>query len=673
MDRERGQEIEEYKRKLARSDKALENAKQEVEKAAQRLKQLRYEQARLQEQAAKEVATAKNDVDGANHRVKVIQQRLDALNQQLSASKRAVIEHYAPLLTDHLAHARLFAAQQIINAVEQVPPHWRANQERIEHGIAEAQRLLGEAHRAERASRLADAESLVDQALARCADLPQAQSFKASLRPEAPTHLETSIERGNVALTWKPSPSRGVRYIIVRSQGKAPLSERDGFRLATVGTCAWRDESVAPARRLWYAVFAERGSARSARAAISAAVLVVPDVADVQAEASDGAVELRWRLPRHAQSIRVVRNEMHAPGTPDDGQVFTLGESTHFGDTHLSNGRRYHYRIYCEYTGPDGDMLRSEGIAATSIPTPGLAVVPELTLSGKTGITNHTIRIDAPPPTLGTLVIYRTGAPPGLLAGTKVPVDQHKPLLGPDCHTVSGQSDVLFQAGEYFYTPVVLFQQMAYIGEPRVYRYCPPVRQPKATDIPGQGIEVCWTLPPGCDSAEVRCVALAPGAAMPSVALVPRGATSDAVYVARGLLRGEYTLHVLARYQFAGQIVYSSEKTLQVTHAAPVRIRYALQTQRGFMGRVHVELVMCADEPVARPGIQVVYGRETITSPADGHPLAVFADSPLPAMTWTMDLPEFTPESGARVYVFPDPSPQDADVVFEYAPALPLK
>jgi hypothetical protein len=390
-------------------------------------------------------------------------------------------------------------------------------------------------------------------------------------------------------------------------------------------------------------------------------------VLDVQSEGSDGAIELRWRLPRDAHSIRVVRHEAHSPSMPDDGEVFTLGETTHFDDMHLANGRRYYYRIYCEYAGPDGDMLRSEGVAATSIPTPEITA-PDLTLRGTPGITNHAVQIDVSLPTVGTLVVYRTRTAPGLPTGTKVPADQHKPLLGHDCHTVSGQRDMLFQAGEYFYTPVVLFQQMAYIGEPRVYRYCPPVGQLKATDIPGQGIEARWTLPPGCDSAEVRCAAARPSAATPSVALVPRGATANAVYVARGLPRGMYTLHVLARYQIAGQIVYSSEETLQVTHAAPMRICYALQTQRGFMGRVHVELVMRADEPVARPGIQVVYGREPITSQTDGRPLASFAGSPLPATNWTMDLPEFTPEPGARVYVFSDPSPQDADVVFEYAP-----
>lgn len=605
---------------------------------------------------------------------KELQRELEALKRRDEASRQRHISEVAPLLASHMARAELVAAQGIVKEFSILPPQWSRDAQRFEHGIAEAKRLLEEAKCAERASRLVDAELLVDQALTMCADLPQAQAFKASLRPEAPTHLEVRVECGCAALTWAPSPSRGVRYVVIRSEGTLPLSARDGFKLATVETCAWRDEGAPPAQRLWYAVFAERGSTRSAHAAISnAAVLVVPDVLDVQAESSDAAVELRWRLPRDASSIRVVRNETHPPRTPDDGHVFTLGETTHFDDTHLADGRRYYYRIYCEYVGPDGDMLRSEGVTATAIPTAAPVTVSELTLSGVPGIINHSVRVDAPPPAQGTLVVYRTRTAPALMAGMKVPDDQHTSLLGADCHTVTGGLDMLLQAGEYFYTPVILIQQMAYIGKPQAYRYCPPVRQLKARDIPGQGVELHWTMPSGCDSAEVRCGAAAPDAATSLVALVPCGATSDVVHVVHDLPRGVYRLHVLVRYQFAEQIVYSSEETLQVAHLAPVRIRYALQTQHRFMGRVRATLVMRADEPVALPGVQVVYGREPITSPSGGRPLAVFAGSPFPATTWTMDIPEFTPEPGARVYVYPDPSPQPADIVFEYAPTMSSK
>jgi hypothetical protein len=604
-------------------------------------------------------------------------QELDALKQLDEMAIRRHIADAAPLLASHMAQAEYVAAHGIIKEFATRPPQWADDARRIERGITEAQRLLGEAQRAERISHMGEAESLIDQALAVCADLPQAQAFKVSLRPEAPGRLEARVEQGSVALTWMPSPSREVRYVIVRSAGKSPLSAHDGAQLVTVDTCAWRDEHVPPAQRFWYAVFAERGSAISTRGATTAApVLLAPDALDAQVEGSDAAVTLSWRLPRGVRSIRVVRNDTYPPQTPDDGDVFTLGETTHFEDTHLINGCRYHYRIYCEYDHPDGGALRSESVTMSATPTAAPASVPELTLHGANGITNHTVIIEAPAPAVGTLAIYRTRTEPALGAGARVPTGQHEALLGADCHKVDGQRDMLFQPGAYYYVPVVLYQRTAYIGATQTYRYFPPVRQLKAQEIPGQGIELRWIWPKGCDTAETRCVAVAPGVlAQPVVALVARttsSGSSEAVYMARDLPRGVYTLTVLARYQVAGQIVYSNEETREIAHVAPVRVRYALEkTQRGLLARTHMALALSADEPVALPGFQVVYGHEPLTSPANGHLLAVFAGSPSPTMTLAIDLSDFTPEPGAHIFVFPDQSPLAANVVFDYAPMLP--
>lgn len=678
--------IKEYQRRLAKTRSQVEGTQRERDRALQQLKALRGEQQRLtseRDDALKQVAQARADAKSDSEdakdakcrtaqereRAEDLQRRLDALSQRIADGEDELIRKYGPVLATYMSRVELVAAQAILKSFATLPPQWAGDAQRISRDITAAQRLLDEAKRA--MPQVERAEALVEEALAKCADLESARDFKATLPPAPPSHVRVAREGDAVALTWDPSSSRDVRYAIVRSIGRPPLSVRDGQRLATVADCFWRDMDAPPARPLRYAIFAERGRTVSIQPALADTELtLLPDVSGVQIEASDAKVVLGWRLPRSAYSVRLVRetsDDQALPFASSDAQSFSLGQASRYEDTGLVNGRHYCYRIYCEYAGLDGTMLRSEGIVASATPSLPPSAVPALTMRGVDGITNHTVHLDAPAPERGSLIIYRTTEAPSITPGATVPVAHLKRLFGFDCREGQAGRDTLPWPGVYVYTPVILFQETALLGEPQPYHYCPAVRHLKPVDDATNGIELRWRWPSiKCDIAEVRYQLVTANSAEPTVILVNREARADeGMCVLRHLPRGEYRISVLARYQFKGEVVYSSEEAVQLFHAAPVRVRYALHTQHGLMGRRYA-LVLTADHPVALPDIRIVYSHGAIASPSDGRILRIFSpDSPLPTSTWTARLPDLSSEPDAQIGVFPVYAAAGADIVFE--------
>lgn len=643
--------------------KAQANAKVEQERLERELREAeKHAQAEAKEGQMKS-ADARQREEAARAEAQRFRQELAESKRREAENERERISEVGPLLAGYMTRAELVAAQGIIKSFATLPPQWTEYARRIEPDMAEAKRLLDEAMRAMPVER---AEALVDEALAKCVDYEPARAFKASLLPAPPSGLTARCERGEVVLTWNPSPSQLVRYIVVRSVGSRPLSTRDGNRMAAVGECAWRDTDAPPARPLYYAVFTERNAMTSQLVVVETAVTILPDVSDVQTEASDATITLSWRLPGKAHAVRVIRNDAHVPQSISDGQAFSLGQTSRFMDTGLINGRQYFYRVYCEYTGLDGQILRSEGVGAYAIPALPPSVVPALTMRGVDGITNHTVYLDFAEPERGSLVIYRTTEAPPVLAGTTLPSTRYKEIFSFDCHEVISKRDTLLSPGAYTYTPVILFQQTAFVGKPQPYLYAPNVRSLKVADDPANGIQLRWRWPSlKCDIVEVRSQPVAASETIPSVVQVNRAGSEDGICVLRNLPRGEYKISVRARYQFKGQIVYSSEEVVHVIHVAPVRVRYRLERAHGFMSRRTV-LVLTADQPISLPDIRIVYGRGPLTAPGDGRTLCDYSpDSPLPASTWTVNLSDLPSEPDAQVHVFRKHETTETDIIFQ--------
>jgi len=670
--------IDEYKKRLADSTTQARDSQRKLRLAERQLEAMKKEKEGLakerddaQRRVAEAQALAHNMSEEAQNRellerkkAEDIQRKLDALTQRIEDGERERIEQAGPLLTMYMTSAELVAAQGIMKSFATLPPVWTDYARRIERDMADAKRLLDEAKRA--MPRVERAEALVDEALAKCVDFEPARAFKASLLPAPPSGLTARRERGDVVLTWNPSPSQLVRYVVVRSVGSRPLSTRDGNRMATVGECAWRDTDALPARPLYYAVFTERNAMTSQLIVLETAVTILPDVSDVQAEASDATITLSWSLPGKAHAVRVIRSDAHVPQSIGDGQAFSLGQTSRFVDTGLINGRQYFYRVYCEYTGLDGQILHSEGVGAYAIPALPPSVVPALTMRGVDGITNHTVYLDFAEPEQGSLVIYRTTDAPPTVAETTLPITRYKEIFGFDCHEVISRRDMLLSPGAYTYTPVILFQQTAFVGKPQPYLYAPNVRSLKVVDDPANGIQLRWRWPSlKCDVVEVRSQPVASIEAIPSVVQANRTGSEDGICVLRNLLRGEYKVSVRACYQFKGQIVYSSEEAVHVIHVAPVRVRYRLERAHGFMSR-RTFLVLTADQPVSLPDIRIVYGRGPLTAPGDGRTLCDFSpDSPRPASTWTVNLSDLPSEPDVRVRVFRKHETTETDIIFQ--------
>lgn len=566
-------QLDEYKRLVAaaeRSKQAAENRARTEQEERERLeRKIREAERRFtvaQSEAKDGRARSKAELESAHAVVQELRRQLAEIKQREAGEIRQRIQEIGPRFAMHLARSELIAAQQIVKSFASVPPQWQADTQRIERDIDEAKRLLNEAKRALSRSE-AQAEDLVTQAIEICSDLEPALTFSASLPVSPATQLQAHTDGGVVTLTWRPSPSRNTRYMVVRSTRLAPLMPQDGDRLASIETCEWRDSSPLAGRPLWYAIFATRDGLVSRQAAsLSSPLYVMPDVENLQVEGGDAQITLSWRCPQDARSIIIVRNETHAPGSPEDGQQQVLGLTSRFTEPHLTNGRRYFYRVYCEYEDVQGNVYLSKGVGVSEVPEPIPSVVPAITLRGIDGLLNHTVHIEAQPAERGRLIVYRTSSEPPIEPGVRMPIEQLRSLLGGSWREITDGKDIVPKPGIFVYTPVVQFHEIAIVGERQVYRYWPPVRNLKADDDPRRGIRLRWDWPSECQDIALGYRRVAPVMSAPTLINIPRNGARQGDYLLRDVPGGEYEMDVFACYYPDGQVVYSSEQSIHISH-----------------------------------------------------------------------------------------------------------
>ena len=207
------------------------------------------------------------------------------------------------------------------------------------------------------------ARACFEKALAIAADLEEARAGLVRCPPEPPSNLVATFDTDRVKLRWTPPPPDPlgpVRFVVVRKRGGIPLQRNDGSTVAEAIDAEAEDRGVQAGGSAGYAVFAVRGSTPSRTAATAGPISILPDVADLRAEARSGEVALSWTLPDGALGARVVRNARRRPAHDRDGDPVEA-YPTGLVDRGLANDRAYHYAVYALYP-------RSEG---PSEPRPG--------------------------------------------------------------------------------------------------------------------------------------------------------------------------------------------------------------------------------------------------------------------------------------------------------------
>ena len=103
-----------------------------------------------------------------------------------------------------------------------------------------------------------------------CKDCQMALDALARTPPSPPADLVATKSDKVVSLQWQPSPSKDVRYTIVRKYQARPISPNDGTQVATVSGTLYEDASPAPGLPAYYAVYANREGILSNDATVAA-------------------------------------------------------------------------------------------------------------------------------------------------------------------------------------------------------------------------------------------------------------------------------------------------------------------------------------------------------------------------------------------------------------------
>jgi hypothetical protein len=401
------------------------------------------------------------------------------------------------LLTLMEARQYLAAHRLATSAPATVPDRERILKESQEH-IREADRQYDLAKRPGTSG--PEKAAFYEKALARCADHEKSQQALRVLPPEPPEDLRVVVAGDVVRLRWQPSSTSDVRYVVVRKEGSLPASAVDGSRIATVTTLSYDDVAPQFGIPVHYAVFADRtGTVSEHCAATTDSVFLTGEVAITSRSVDDGVVVLEWTLPSHAYGVAIDRSSGLTPDDRESTEVVAT-EPTRLHDQGLRNGVTYTYTLRACYRDAQGATWTSNGTSVSLTPgappaAPGSVHVR--TVDHTLGISYRHVDLVPEPAERGTVNVLWSQRQPAVRPGDRIDVAdlaRHGSLLT----EATARGHALFSAGLYYFVPVTIQHELAYVGGFRRYAAVEEVSNLTATNH-GGGIRLQWTWPEGCD------------------------------------------------------------------------------------------------------------------------------------------------------------------------------
>jgi len=434
--------------------------------------------------------------DAHLHAIHELQARLRELEQ----ARKEQTQH----LEDLLQH-RSFSAARILLA-RQAALFGESEREGytrlIEDALAQAQALLRQA----RAQQTQDQKiALCVQALRLCADLQEARDLLTTLPPAPPQELQGQAHDSLISLQWEPSATQNINYCVLRKRGSQPLSPDDGERVATVSGCIFEDGQPETGVPLFYAVFATLEDVFSREAArLQRPLVVLGDVHDVRIQVDSQRVTLCWQTPPHLADLWITRKEGRAPVSPNDGVRLQSPDLQGVVDQAVENEQLYYYTIYCQFQGYHGQMVTSHGVTIQARPQAAPQSISDLEMSSQKTASGYEVTLHWTAPSKGEVAILKSRDPlpfqPGeILArtrleryGSRLPIRQSETTC----------TDRWERTGIAYYTPVVLFQESAYLGQSQRYALIEDVGDLRTENRP-TGLRLSWVWPPRCTEVRV--------------------------------------------------------------------------------------------------------------------------------------------------------------------------
>ncbi len=587
---------------------------------------------------------------------------LDGLLEQVRAEQQAKTDALNRL-AQHIDARRFYAARELLRQLAAAYPDLPLDEPRarIDAAIARAEDDLRRARLAEQHGE--DAVELYQAILWECRDCRAAQEALARTPPAPPGSLTVRAGQRVVHLQWAASPSRGVRYVVVRRIGAPPIAPTDGELLASLTGTAFDDDSAPVGLPVFYAVYSDREGVRSAEGVRPPEpVLLTADVEMLAAQVDDSLVRLRWQPPPNAVAVIVRRGEASPPATPEDGfpvRVFGLADAV---DSGLCNGQVYHYTVFASFDAGDGRQVYSAGARISATPQEPPDIITELTINTRRDRPERELRVSWPPVSKGEAALLCSNAPPHLRPGLAIP---QATLAGcgqviPAPHneailTLSG-------TGLIYLTPVVLFGDMAYPGPTQSYTALEDVRDLRLQNL-GYALALTWQWPSGCRHAIVAYrhdrypTVDDPQAAR--VELTRAEYDREGRFLIPAPAQADYFIVVHAAVVLDDQRLISpgAEPTCRarISLSSRITLTYAIRRQRRLLGHGGLVLTLRAEGAGELPELVLV--RKPTSPPitrADGEPILRLPARQLeePVTTITIPLDPMVEQPGSYAGLF---------------------
>ena len=336
-----------------------------------------------------------------------------------------------------------------------------------------------------------------------CSDCREARDMLAKTPPHPPSAAQATPGGDIVHIEWQPSPSRGVRYTVVRKGGSRPVSASDGRQLPSVAGTSRDDTDPEIGIPLFYAVFADReGVFSHTGATISAPVMLLREVSNLASQIDDQKVHLRWQPPENVDSVEVRRSERSYPRSPHEGSQVTVLGTDQAVDTHVQNEQHYYYTVFSLYRGYDGQLVSLPGAQIEAVPQQPPQPVKELRIAASGLSGSRLLQIDWDPPSKGEVIVVRSEKPTGLEFGATI-ASRELTKYGRVLPTMGNKvQDKIGQIGFYYYLPAVVFQDTAYVGREQEYVSIDDVSELAVQNLGGR-LRLQWRWPPNCQEVIV--------------------------------------------------------------------------------------------------------------------------------------------------------------------------
>ena len=258
----------------------------------------------------------------------------------------------------------LTSAKQFVKAQEELPriiqkyPNLNVAdiEKSIKEAIAKADASFASAQRLT-ASKRAD---VCISILQFCADHQPSLNFLRATQPVPVRSLSATANntKGCINLAWSISEEQGVKYHLIRKNGKTPpVSVSDGtLLLEDAASASFCDNAVTPGYTYSYSLFVSRMGVFSN--AVTRIAVLYSDVQNLRAVQNRDSIRLTWDMPQNNMGATVTRS------AADKEIILSRSAYGSYEDTNIQYGVSYTYKVSVNYA----DSMSSPGVKIVVTP-----------------------------------------------------------------------------------------------------------------------------------------------------------------------------------------------------------------------------------------------------------------------------------------------------------------